>query len=378
MDEHVPSDPVPPPESSPPEHAQPPGAGLSRRGALAGIAAVGGISAVNVGAFAWAAGWFTPDSLRSGTFVDRFERVYGRHNGFRRNHAKGVSASGTFVGNGAGTALSTASVFRAGTTPVTARFSLSGGMPLAGDQNGTVRGLAVLFHLDGREQWRTAMVNIPVFLDRVPRGFYDRMLATQPVGATGRPDPVKVAAFLAKYPESERAMAVVARTTPSNGFANSPFHGLNAFRFTNAAGTTVPVRWSLLPEDPFVAGTHAAGRDYLFDALIERLGHGPVRWRMVVTVAEPGDPTNDATRAWPATRRQVEVGTLTIDALATEAPGNARDVNFDPTVLPTGIAPSDDPLLEARSSVYARSYQRRTREPHTPSAVEVPEVRNAR
>ncbi len=354
-----------------------PGRGLSRRGALAGIAAVGGISAVNVGAFAWAGGWFTPDVLSSGTFVDRFEQVYGRHNGFRRNHAKGLSASGTFVSTGAGAALSTAAVFRAGSTPVTARFSLSGGMPIAADQNGTVRGLALLFHLDGREQWRTAMVNIPVFVDRVPQGFYDRMLATEPVATTGKPDPAKVAAFLAKYPETKRAMAVVARTTPSNGFANSPFNGLNAFRFTNAAGTTVPVRWGLVPEDPFAAGTHAAGRDYLFDTLIERLTHGPVRWRMVATVAEPGDPTNDATRAWPANRRQVEVGTLSIDAVATEAPGNARDVDFDPTVLPTGIDLSDDPLLAARSSVYARSYQRRTREPHTPSAVEVPEAHRA-
>nr|WP_254205428.1 catalase family peroxidase [Nocardia alni] len=350
---------------------------MSRRGALAGIAAVGGISAVNVGAFAWAGGWFTPDSLSSGTFVDRFEQVYGRHSGFRRNHAKGLSASGTFVSNGAGAALSAATVFRTGSTPVTARFSLSGGMPMAADQNGTVRGLALLFHLDGREQWRTAMVNIPVFLDRVPRGFYDRMLATEPVAATGKPDPAKLAAFLAKYPETERAMAVVARTTPSNGFANSPFNGLNAFRFTDAAGATTPVRWSLLPEDPFAAGTHAAGRDYLFDALIERLAHGPARWRMVVTVAQPGDPTNDATRAWPADRRQVEVGTLSIDAVATEAPDNARDVNFDPTVLPTGIDLSDDPLLAARSSVYARSYQRRTREPHTPSAVEAPEAHRA-
>jgi hypothetical protein len=59
-----------------------------------------------------------------------------------------------------------------------------------------------------------------------------------------------------------------------------------------------------------------------------------MRWRLVVTVAEPGDPTNDATQAWPAIRRQVEVRTLSIDSLATEAPGNARDVNFDPLVLP--------------------------------------------
>jgi catalase len=64
--------------------------------------------------------------------------------------------------------------------------------------------------------------------------------------------------------------------------------------------------------------------------------------------------------------------------VSTEAPCNARDVNFDPLVLPTGIDPSDDPLLAARSSVYAKSHQRRTREPHTPSAVTVAAVDDER
>jgi catalase len=347
---------------------------LNRRSVLLGLAAVGGISAVNVGAFLGAGGWFTPDTLTTSRFADRFEQVFGKHDGFRRNHAKGVSATGVFTSNGAGTELSRAAVFQHGTTPVTARFSISGGLPTVADANSTVRGLAVLFHMSNGEQWRTAMVNVPVFTDRVPQGFYERLLATQPVPSTGKPDPVKVAAFLAKYPETARAMAMISKTPPSTGLYNSPFHGLNAFRFTNSAGATVPVRWTMMPDEPFqpVAGTAPEpGKDYLFDALIDRVTQGPVRWRFLITVGEPGDPTNDATKPWPAGRRQVEVGTLTIDALQTEAPGNARDVNFDPTVLPEGIAPSDDPLLAARSAVYAQSYQRRTREPHQPSEVQV-------
>jgi len=347
---------------------------LSRRTMLLGLAAVGGISAVNVGAFLGAGGWFTPDTLTTSRFVDRFEQVFGKHDGFRRNHAKGVSATGVFTSNGAGTALSKATVFQAGTTPVTVRFSISGGMPAAADANAAVRGLAVLFHMAGGEQWRNAMVNVPVFTDRIPQGFYERLLATKPVPSTGRPDPVKVAAFLSKYPETARAMAVINKTHPSTGLYNSPYHGLNAFRFTNSAGTTVPVRWTMMPEEPIrtVPGAaHAPGKDYLFDALIDKVAQGPVRWRFLITVGQPGDPTNDATTPWPANRRQVDVGTLTIDSLQTEAPGNARDVNFDPTVLPEGIALSDDPLLAARSAVYAQSYQRRTGEPHHPSEVTV-------
>jgi catalase len=370
--------PVPPVEPSGAQSRV--GPPLTRRSVLGGLAAVGGISAVDVGAFFWAGGWFTPDSLTTGRFVDRFEQVFGKHNGFRRNHAKGVSATGVFSSNGAGTSLCKAAVFQPGTTPVTARFSLSGGMPTVADANATVRGLGVLFHMTNGQQWRTAMVNTPVFTDSVPQGFYERLLATAPVPATGRPDPVKLAAFLSKYPETARAMALINKTPPSTGLYNSPFHGLNAFRFTNSAGTTVPVRWSMMPEEPFqpVMGTaDPPGRDYLFDALINKVAQGPVRWRFVVTIGQPGDPTNDATKPWPANRRQVEVGTLAIDSLQTEAPGNARDVNFDPLVLPEGIAASDDPLLAARSAVYAQSYQRRTGEPHQPSEVNTATVEAA-
>ena len=101
---------------------------------------------------------------------------------------------------------------------------------------------------------------------------------------------------------------------------------------------------------------------------------GPVSWRLVLTVADPGDPTTTPRLPWPPGRRTVDAGVITIDHVLTEAAGNARDVNFDPLVLPDGLGPSDDPLPRARSAVYARSFERRTREPKSPSEVDVEEV----
>jgi catalase len=222
------------------------------------------------------------------------------------------------------------------------------------------------------------MVNIPVFLDRVPQGFYDRLLATKPEPGTGKPNPQRLAAFLAKYPETARAMKTIAKTPPTSGIYNSTFHGLNAFWFTNSAGRTVPVRWLMVPELPAepATGPQPHDHDYLFDGLIRKFVDmgGALRWHLVLTIGEPGDPTNDATTAWPPDRRTIDAGTLTIDSLQTEAAGNARDVNFDPTVLPDGIAVSDDPLLSARSAVYFVSFTRRSREPKEPSEVNVTEV----
>jgi catalase len=89
----------------------------------------------------------------------------------------------------------------------------------------------------------------------------------------------------------------------------------------------------------------------------------------VLTLGQPGDPTDDATLPWPADRERVEAGMLTVAALHGEDGGGCRDVNFDPLVLPSGIVASDDPLLSARSATYARSFERRERETKPPSAV---------
>jgi catalase len=123
-----------------------------------------------------------------------------------------------------------------------------------------------------------------------------------------------------------------------------------------------------------VTSTSPLGRDYLFDALIQSVAAGPLHWDLLLTVGQPGDPTGDATTPWPANRRVVNAGALTIDSLQTEAAGNARDVNFDPLILPEGIAPSDDPLLSARSAVYSESFTRRAGEPKQPSEVNVPDA----
>nr|WP_077090439.1 catalase family peroxidase [Mycobacterium rhizamassiliense] len=342
------------------------------------MGAVAGVAAVDVGGFAYAGGWLRPDSLTPPVFADRFEHVYGRHDGFRRNHAKGLSATGVFESTGAAAAICRAAFFRPGSFPLTGRFSLGGGLPDQADKPDTVRGLGLLFQDPAGQQWRTAMINFPVFTDRTPQGFYERLLASKAVPGTGKPDPQKMAAFLDRHPETVAAMKIIKQTPPSTGFADSTFHGLNAFLFSNGAGATVPVRWSAHPQQ---AGGPAAppasvGKDYLFDALIGAVAQRPLQWRFVLTIGEPGDPTDDATRPWPATRRSIEAGSITITGVQTEDAGNARDVNFDPTVLPDGITVSDDPLLAARSAVYARSFTRRAEEPKSPSEVNVHQVRS--
>jgi catalase len=171
-------------------------------------------------------------------------------------------------------------------------------------------------------------------------------------------------------------MQLITSSPFSSGFANAGYNGLHAFRFINAAGVATPVRWSMAASEPFAPETpdqaKSQDKNYLFDDMITRLARGPLQWHLVVTVGRPGDATDDATIPWSGDREHVDVGTLTIDHAESEAPGNCRDINFDPLVLPSGIEPSDDPLLSARSAAYSESFRRREGENKTPSAVQTP------
>jgi catalase len=309
--------------------------------------------------------------------VDTFEQVSGPHPGFRRNHAKGIGVSGYFESNGQGAALSRASVFKAGRVPVLGRFALAGGQPYAADAPHAVRSMALLFSLPGGEEWRTGMNAIPVFAVRTPEAFHDLLLASASDPATGKPDPEKMKTFLATYPESGRAMALIRSSPVSSGFDDSAFNSLDAFRFVAEDGTSTPVRWAMEPVQPFApvaADFTGDGKNVLFDALIAKLKDRPLSWRLVVTKGEPGDPTADATLPWPPGRTRIDVGTLTLDHVESEETSPARDINFDPLILPDGITSSDDPLLSARSAAYAQSFTRREGEAKAPSAVPAAEV----
>jgi catalase len=356
---------------APAEAMRPP---LGTTALLARFTLIGLILASVLGTFAYLGGWLTPNALTPAGFVDRFDEVNGAHPGFRRNHAKGVDVSGLFESNGNGARLSKAAVFQPGRVPVLGRFSLGGGQPDAPDTASAARGLGLQFSLPDGELWRTAMIHLPVFPFRTPEAFYEQLFAFRPDPSTGQPDPAKMRAFLARHPETAKALEFIKSQPASSGFGDSTFHGLNAFRFIDAAGEFTPVRWILTPAQPFES-TPSEDKDYLFDALIAEIHRRPLQWYLIVIVGQPGDPTNDATIAWPAGREQVNVGTLTLDRVESDDTSAARDINFDPLVLPAGIATSDDPLLSARSAVYSQSYTRRAGEEKQPSAITPAQVK---
>ena len=248
-------------------------------------------------------------------------------------------------------------------------------MPFQADTPHTVRSLAILFKQPDGEEWRTGMVNIPIFPVNTPQDFHDFLVVSSPDPQTGKVDQAAMGAFLAKHPETGAALKVIGSHPFSSGFADSPYYGLNAFRFVNGKGESTPVRWWIKPDQTFDADSSVTtDKNYLFDAVIKQIHSGPLRWHLILTVGQPGDPTAKAASSWPEDRKQIDVGTLTIDTIESEATSPTRDITFDPLVLPAGISSSDDPLLSARSATYSPSFRRREGEHKSPSAVSTEEV----
>jgi catalase len=353
---------------APPAFAAPP---ARRAGAWFLIVAIPATCAL---AFGYVGGWLAPDRLTPGRIIDQFQANAGVHPGYRRNHAKGVCVAGYFQGSGEAAPYSVAQVFAQGQrTPVVGRFAIPGGNPYAPDGSVPIRSMALRFALANGQQWRTGMNSMPVFPVATPQAFFAQLQAGQPDPATGKPDPKKLAAFFAAHPETAAFRAWAKTAKPSASFATDGYWGLDAFVFTGPDGARHAVRWRMAPEsvdDGAIAP--ANDPDYLAADLRQRLSHGPLRWKLLVTLAKPGDPTNDATKAWPADRPTVDAGTLVVESEQPQDSGPCRDINYDPTVLPDGIAISDDPLLPARSAAYADSYLRRTsEEAHLPGTARV-------
>ena len=286
----------------------------------------------------------------------------GVHTGFRFAHAKGLVLTGTFTPAKGAASISRAAHLRGPTVPVTVRLSDGTGVPQINDDNpnASPRGMAIRFALPGG-----------AFTDIVANshnGFFvgtgDDFLAFLKAVAATKPDsphPSPIEQFLGSHP---RALKVIIDSKPLPvSFATLGFFGNNAFVFVDSAGTKRTGRYQILP----VLGIHhldstavtKLSPSYLFDDLQRRIARGPIRYRLLVQLANPGDPTNDGSIVWPDDRKLVELGTISLTKVAPNNEELQRSLTFNPIFITDGIQLSDDPFVPLRSAVYALSVAHR-------------------
>mgnify|MGYP006179847603 CR=1 FL=1 len=299
-----------------------------------GIAAVvGGLAA----ALAWTAGWLTPSRVTAPRLVDTIEN--GKpFVGFRRAHARGVCVAGYFEPTPEGAGLSKARVFSQARTPAVGRMSIGGGDPNGPEAMARVRSLALQFDTDDGQQWRLAMNSFPFFAVSTPQAFAEQILASRPDPATGKPDPAKQQAFAQRHPEIANFMAWAQSAPWSSSYASTAYNGVHAFRFTNAAGEARYVRWSFVPQAPFEAldadHRQSGAASHLTDELSARLAQAPLRWTLELSLAEAGDPIEDPSQPWPASRTRVAAEA---DADISSSSVNAEDGPENPDLNDDGM-----------------------------------------
>jgi len=321
------------------------------------IASVIAVAAI---AFAYTAGWLSPHRLTPKKLVAGLAPPGGPALGHRRNHAKGICFTGTFEANGNGAELSKATVFESGQYPVVGRFNLATADPNAKDAMVRVRGLGISIKTPDGQEWRSAMIDAPIFPVSTPQSFYELLTAS------GSKDPDAMKKFIGAHPEFLSFLGWAKSAPWTGSYAEERYNSLDSFLFVDGSGTKRTIRWSLIPaaQPETISPEELAkrGPDFLEQEITQRVASAPQKWTLVVTVANPGDPTADPNKAWPPDRHTVEVGTLTVQQIEGEPTGPCLNINFDPTVLPAGIATSDDPFPAARSAAYSRSYNSRTAE----------------
>lgn len=286
----------------------------------------------------------------------------GVHTGFRINHAKGLIVTGTFTPAPSAKTVSKAAHLQSTPVPVIVRFSDASGNPMIPDPNpnSSPRGMAIRFNLPGGGFTDIVAISHNGFIVGTGEEFLAFLTAvSQTTGTSPHPNPVEQ--FLGTHPRAAKFLQDISVLSPS--FANLAYFGNNAFVFVDAAGTKRAFRYQILPEAGLKTLTAAQagkeGANYLYDDITARLKQGPVKYKIVAQMANPGDQTRDGSMVWPADRKIVELGTVT---LTTVAPDNAAlQVNsaFNPIFLTEGIELSDDPMVPLRSAVYALSVAHR-------------------
>jgi len=289
-------------------------------------------------------------------------KIFGEHPGFRPAHAKGAMFTGTFTPAAGAASLTKAPHATRPSTPVMVRFSNSTGIPLLPDNepNANPRGLAVRFHLAEHVHTDIVSHSTDGFPTHTGAEFLEMLRAlasSDPANLKGSP----LEAFLGSHPA---ALAFVQTPKPAPvSFATESYFGVTAMRFTNGEGVSRFGRYRIIPEAGNAhlddAATKAKEANYLFDEIAQRVGKGPVRFKLLAQVAKDGDVVDDATVHWPEDRQLVELGRIELTAAVADDARAQKQIIFDPIPRVDGIEASADPLLEVRAAVYLISGRRR-------------------
>lgn len=304
-----------------------------------------------------------PQNKLASDLLAVLDQLFGLHPGFRAQHAKGVMCRGNFTPAAGAAELTCAPHILRPSTPVVVRFADFGGVPTVADNDPTVaspRGMATRFYLAEHEHTDIVAHSYDGFPAHNGEEFLQFLRAVAASGpAVAKPTPVDE--FLAQHPATLRF--VTAPKPIPTSFAREAFFGVSALKFVNQQGAQRFGRYRIRPEagTEYLTADEAARKspNFLFEELPHRLAQGPIRFKIFVQLADPGDEVADPTINWPDTRQEVELGVVAVTERAGENDIEMRKLIFDPMPRVEGIEPSADPFWQLRADLYLLSGRRR-------------------
>ncbi len=286
----------------------------------------------------------------------------GPFEGWRTLHSKGVYATGVFEAADGASEFCVSPMFSPGTHEVLARWSNGDGCPHAADGTAFSFGFAIKMTIPDAGVFDLLAVDSPTFTTDDGAVFLDFVRALTPTDS-GRPSAVKTGKFALEHPRTFAATIAKSKRDIGASFATQPWWVIHALYFRPVTG---PERAARLRWEP-VDGVSMVKRDtskewqsdHLVDEIRERLASGSVAFDLIATLAEAGDPLDDAATEWPPGRSEKTLGRVTLTQVASPT----EQLRYVPDGFGPGIRNAGDRLLDTRAVTYQAAWSRRAGQP---------------
>ena len=316
-----------------------------------------------------------PATLENYQFLEKISHFDRERIPERVVHARGVTAFGYFeaYGNWGDEPIEQYTRARLFDTPgkrtdVALRFSTVIGGRDSVETARDPRGFAIKFYTEDGN-WDLVGNNLGVFFIRDAIKFPDVIHSLKPDPVTFRQEPNRIFDFMSQTPESMHMLVNLfsPRGIPAD-YRHMQGFGVNTYKWVNAAGDSVLVKYHWMPKqgvksltEADAANIQATDTGHATRDLYESIGRGDYpEWELVVQMMSDDDHPEldfdplDDTKTWPEQEFPPKpVGRLVLNRMPDNFFAENEQIAFGTGVLVDGLDFSDDKMLVGRTFSYS-------------------------
>ncbi|WP_067966865.1 catalase [Nocardiopsis trehalosi] len=316
-----------------------------------------------------------PATLENYQFLEKISHFDRERIPERVVHARGATAFGYFEAYGAWgdepiSRYTRAKLFqeRGKRTDIALRFSTVIGGRDSSECARDPRGFAIKFYTEDGN-WDLVGNNLAVFFIRDAIKFPDVIHALKPDPVTFRQEPNRIFDFMSQTPECMHMLVNLfsPRGIPAD-YRHQQGFGVNTYKWVNADGDTVLVKYTWMPKqgvrsmtEADAANVQAHETGHATKDLHEAIDRGDYpEWELLVQMMSDGDHPEldfdplDDTKTWPEQDFPPKpVGRIVLDRNVSDNFAENEQISFGTGVLVDGLDFSDDKMLVGRTFSYS-------------------------